>query len=162
MVKAVEQRIKLVDITKENLRQICLLSNSLSESQKNCVATNAFSIAQAHYYPERAWFKGIYLVQEDQPIGFVMLDQLGDDLEEEDKPGIYLWRFMMKREFQKQGYGRECLDLVEELFRREGKKSFYTSCVLEEEESPYPFYMKYGFTDTGKMDDNEHVLKKLL
>ena len=52
MVKAVEQRIKLVDITKENLREICQLSNSLSESQKNCVATNAFSIAQAHYYPE--------------------------------------------------------------------------------------------------------------
>jgi diamine N-acetyltransferase len=160
--KIVKERIKFVDINADNLSEICQLSNSLTESQKNCVASNAYSIAQAHYYPEKAWFKGIYLTEASIPIGFIMLDVVADDLPEVDKPGVYLWRFMMKYEYQKQGYGRECLDLISEKFKLEGKKTIYTSCVKEEADSPYHFYIKYGFVDTGLVEDNEQVLMKIL
>ena len=160
--KNVPERIIFVDIDAENLSEICQLSNTLTESQKKCVASNAYSIAQAHYYPEKAWFKGIYLADGSEAIGFIMFDLVADDLPEVDKPGVYLWRFMMKREYQKQGFGRECLDLLSEKFKREGKKAMYTSCVKEEEDSPYHFYIRYGFFDTGVVDDNEQVLMKRL
>jgi len=158
----VSSRIKLVDITADNLSEICKLSNTLTDSQKKCVATNAYSIAQAHYYPETAWFKGIYLIEGSVPIGFVMLDHVFDDIPESDKPGIYLWRFMIKLDAQKNGYGREVLDLIADKFKSEGKKTLYTSCVMEEADSPYHFYIKYGFIDTGLKEDDEQFLMKWL
>lgn len=160
--KNVSERIIFVDVNADNLSEICQLSNTLTESQKKCVASNAYSIAQAHYYPEKAWFKGIYLADESEAIGFIMFDIVADDLPEVDTPGIYLWRFMMKHAYQKQGYGRECLDILSEKFKSEGKIAMYTSCVKEEEDSPYDFYIRYGFIDTGVVDDNEQVLMKRL
>ncbi len=64
-------------------------------------------------------------------------------------------------DYQKKGYASEALDLVSSIFRNEGKQTFYTSCALKEDEeaSPYDFYIKYGFVDTGIKDDDEEVLK---
>lgn len=160
--KKIGERIKFVDIDADNLSEICRLSDTLTDSQKKCVASNAYSIAQAHYYPEKAWFKGIYLIDGSEAIGFIMFDLVADDLPEVDRPGVYLWRFMMKYEYQNKGYGRECLDLLSERFVKEGKKTMYTSCVKEEKDSPYNFYIRYGFVDTGFVDDNEQVLMKRL
>lgn len=50
--KNASERINFVDVNADNLSEICQLSNTLTESQKKCVASNAYSIAQAHYYPE--------------------------------------------------------------------------------------------------------------
>lgn len=160
--KKIGERIKFVDIDADNLSEICRLSDTLTDSQKKCVASNAYSIAQAHYYPEKAWLKGIYLIDGSEAIGFIMFDLVADDLPEVDRPGVYLWRFMMKYEYQNKGYGRECLDLLSERFVKEGKKTMYTSCVKEEKDSPYNFYIRYGFVDTGFVDDNEQVLMKRL
>ena len=61
--------IILKDITKENLESIIDLD--VSKRQRNQVAPNSVSIAQAHY-SNSAWFKGIF--NNNVPIGFVMLD----------------------------------------------------------------------------------------
>ncbi len=155
-------RVRLVEITAENLGDVCQLSNTLSDSQKNCVASNAYSIAQAHYYPEKAWFRGIYLNDQETPIGFIMLDTVADDVPGETEPCLFLWRFMIRKDFQNKGYGKEALDIVAEKFKAEGKKVFYTSCVVDEAEGPYPFYLRYGFIDTGMQEDGEQILKMML
>lgn len=151
--------LHFVDIKKENLFDVCLLSNTLSETHKKFVATNAYSVAQAHYYPECVWFKGIYV--GDEPVGFIMADIKMADADPEDVPGVFLWRFMIGGEHQGKGYGKEALRLFEEQLKAEGKKFFFTSCGLGEG-GPYDFYIKQGFIDTGKMEDDEQILRKTL
>lgn len=149
-------RIRFEEVTKDNLWPISKLSDTLTPNQKKCVASNAYSVAQAHYYPDNAWFRGVYL--GDEPIGFVMVDVQMDDIPEEDTPSIMLWRFMISRDHQNKGYGKEALDLIVEQFKDQGYKYFYTSCTLTEE-GPFDFYVKYGFVDTGIMEDDEELLK---
>jgi len=153
--------IELRELNKDNFYDVCKLSDTLTESQKRCVAPNIYSIAQAHFYPENAWFRGIYLGEE--PIGFIMLDMIADDddIPMDDKPSAFLWRFMIAKDHQEKGYGRKVLDLITEKLRKEGKKTLYTSCHIEEAE-PLRFYLNYGFTDTGVFDDGEEVLKMTL
>lgn len=147
------------DITKENLSEVCALSTTLSENHQKCVASNAYSIAQAHYYPEHAWFKALAI--GEKPIGFIMVDINPEDLPMEDLPAVFLWRFMLGSAYQKKGYGKLALDMLVEKCREENKKTLYVSCELTEE-GPYDFYIKYGFLDTGKQEDGEQILKLIL
>ena len=50
--------VRLREVTRENLGAV--LNLSVSETQRKFVATNERSIAQAHFYPEKAWFRAIY------------------------------------------------------------------------------------------------------
>lgn len=66
---------------------------------------------------------------------------------------------MIAREWQGKGYGKQVLDMIVNYFQKQGAKTMYTSCVEKEEDSPYKFYMKYGFIDTGKEAGGEEILK---
>lgn len=158
--------VKLVEINMDNLDEVCALSKTLTPEQAECVAPNVYSVAQAHFCGDLAWFRAIYL--DDKPIGFVMIDYDEDDElydviakpfndEKEVLPYVGLWRFMIARDFQNKGYGKQALDIITDKCRNEGKKLMYTSCVMAEV-SPYKFYMKYGFKDTGVMHDGEEIL----
>ena len=112
--------ITLREITKENLSQI--LDLKVSKEQENFVASNAVSIAQAHFYPEIAWFRAIYA--DETPVGFIML---------EDDPTNFtysLWRFMIDARFQNCGFGQRALELaIKYVKTRPGAKVLFTSCV---------------------------------
>lgn len=140
--------VTLQDITKENLIQI--LELKVAVAQEKFVATNAISIAQAHFYPEVAWFRAIYA--DDQPIGFVMLED--DPL----KASYCLWRFMIDIQYQQHGFGRRALELVFEYVKtRPGAKAIMTSC-MPGEGSPGAFYEKMGFTYTGETDEDGELM----
>jgi len=149
--------IQLKKITIDNLKAVCQLSDTLTPQQQKCVSSNAYSIAQAHYCKDRAWFRAIYL--EEEPIGFVMVDvKLDEDkLTEDEKPSVMLWRFMIGRDFQGKGYGKKVLDMLVEKFRQKANRYFFTSCRMGEG-SPYHFYLNYGFIDTGLMQTDEKIL----
>lgn len=153
--------VRLVEISVQNLWEICKLSDTLSHGQRNCVASNAYSVAEAHFLPENAWFKAIYA--DEKPVGFIMVDIAPKDLpaalNDEGANSVFLWRFMIGGEYQGKGYGKAALDIVSEKFKEEGKHIFYTSCVVEEAEGPFPFYIKYGFEDTGVLEDDEEILR---
>lgn len=141
-------KVTLRKITGKTVRTICNLS--VSEHQKNFVAPNAVSIAQA-YFRKSAWFRAIYA--DNTPAGFVMLDEI-------PKRGhYYLWRFMIDSRHQGKGYGRGALDLVIKHVKRLPKaKALYLSTVRAEG-SAENFYKKLGFEFTGKMDGIEHIMK---
>jgi diamine N-acetyltransferase len=61
--------VTLREITKDNWRD--LLRLKVAPSQEQFVASNAMSIAEAHFNPEVAWFRAIYA--GDVPVGFLML-----------------------------------------------------------------------------------------
>ncbi len=150
------ESIEFREINDENCREVIKLSETLTPSQQKCVASNAISIAQGGI-SGYSWFRAIYL--QDQPIGFIMLDLYIDEIPESEQPAIYLWRFMIARQWQGKGYGKQVLDKIVNYFQKQGARTMYTSCVEKEEDSPYDFYMNYGFIDTGKEAAGEEILK---
>ena len=148
--------INLRDITKKNLFSIIDLN--VREDQKDQVASNSVSIAQAHY-SKSAWFKGIF--NNHIAVGFVMLDLI----KEENK--CFLWRFMIDEKHQGKGYGKLALNQVIDWVRSlEAFEEIRTSYVPTKNGAD-GFYEKFGFIETGKLEDSNEIgmeyslLKKL-
>lgn len=141
--------ITLRAITRETLRPILRLK--VAPEQEMFVASNAVSIAQAHFEPETAWFRGIYA--GETPVGFVMVEI--DTTAQE----YFLWRFMIDRRYQGRGYGRRALQRVVDHVRTlPGARSL--GCSYEPGEgSPAEFYHKFGFVDTGEVDEGELITR---
>ncbi|HOI46341.1 MAG TPA: GNAT family N-acetyltransferase [Bacilli bacterium] len=148
--------IQLKEITYDNLKAVVELTNTLSEEQRKVVAPNVNSLAEAWLNYETAWPRAIY--DDDTLVGFVMLGIGGYEEEEIDKPAYWLWRFMIAGPYQKQGYGKNALDVIVEKCKADQIKYLYASCHLDHA-SPYHFYMKYGFIDTNKFEDGEEIIK---
>jgi catechol 2,3-dioxygenase-like lactoylglutathione lyase family enzyme/GNAT superfamily N-acetyltransferase len=149
----------LREVTDDNLRGIVLLSDTLTASQRRCVAPNAVSVAQG--LMSGAWYRAIYLGED--PIGFIMVAMHPPGIDVDDRPAAFLWRFMIAKPWQRRGYGAAVLDQVVELLRERGYATFYTSCVTAEGDGPLDFYLRYGFDDTGKQDeDGEQILRMAL
>jgi len=151
-------KIFLKRVTKDDFDDIIALTDTLSEPQKQCVAPNVYSLAEAYANPKKAWARGVHL--DGKPIGFVMVALQSDDIPPEDQPGYFLWRLMIAGPYQNKGYGAKVLDLVVRKCRRDGLKTFYTSCNMKGPE-PYRFYINYGFADTGR-NDGEQILRMYL
>jgi diamine N-acetyltransferase len=143
-----EAKVTLRKITSRTVRTICNLA--VSEEQKNFVAPNAVSIAQAHFN-KAAWFRAIYA--DETPVGFVML------VENPKRGQYYLWRFMIDAKYQGRGYGKKALELVIKRARRNPKAKALTLDVVRAKGSAQKFYKSFGFEFTGKMHGIEHVMK---
>lgn len=141
--------VTLREVTVDTVDEILALK--VSPAQQGYVATNAKSIAQAHFYPETAWFRAIYA--GDTPVGFVMLS---DDAVE---PEYALWRFMIDERYQGRGYGREAMALVVEHVRTRPGATALLNTVVPGPGNAIPFYEKLGFVLTGEVDDGELVLR---
>lgn len=142
------------EINEDNFYEIVELSDTLTPEQKDCVASNAYSIAEGsvHSY---AYYRGIYA--DDKPVGFFMLLVPNDDTKGTEWDKFCLWRFMIAYEEQNKHYGVKTLDHIVGLAKEQGHEEIHTSCHMADV-SPYKFYLKYGFSDTGKVDDGEQVL----
>jgi diamine N-acetyltransferase len=144
--------VSLREITKETLRSILRLK--VAAAQEHFVASNAVSIAQAHF-EEKAWFRAIYAGEE--PVGFLMLL-----LEDPAAGKYYLWRLMIDERFQRGGYGRAAIaKLTEHLKGRPGAKELFLSHA-QGEGNPAGFYQGLGFVYTGEVDEGELVMKLTL
>jgi diamine N-acetyltransferase len=147
-----EATVTLREITRETLSGV--LDLRVAPEQERFVASNAVSIAQAHFHPEHAWFRAVHA--DDVPVGFVMLH----DQPEEAK--YYLWRFMIDRRYQGRGFGARALErVVDHVRTRPGATELLVSCVPGEG-GPGPFYEKLGFAYTGDVDDGELVMSRRL
>lgn len=142
--------VSLRRITSQTVYDICELSETLSEAQRNKVADNGVSIAEAHF-SENAWFRAVYA--DDTPVGFVML-HIGSDFDVIDCPGAFLWRFMIAGPFQRMGFGEKAIALVAREMKARGFAELFTSYGLGEA-SPEGFYKRLGFVATGETYDDE-------
>jgi diamine N-acetyltransferase len=141
--------VSLREVTRENLREILRLK--VAPEQEQFVANNAVSIAQAHFYPETAWFHAIYA--DETPVGFMMLS---DDA---SQPRYFLWRLMVDARYQKFGFAKKAMELLFDYVRtRPGATEIFVS-YFPGKGSPCGFYEKLGFTSTGEEEDGEIVLR---
>ena len=142
--------VTLREVTRENLHDVLRLK--VTPDQDQFVANNAISIAQAHFYPEIAWFRAIYA--DETPVGFMMLS---DDA---SRSRYFLWRLMLDSRYQKFGFAAKAMVLLFDYVRtRPGAKEIFVSCVPGEG-SPYGFYEKLGFAPTGEIEDDEVVMRR--
>ncbi|MCP5100781.1 MAG: GNAT family N-acetyltransferase [Chloroflexi bacterium] len=143
--------ITLKEITKETARSI--LNLKVADEQKNFVADNATSIAQAHFEP-KAWFRAIYA--DETPVGFIMLF---DDAEEKT---YFLWRLMVDAKFQGMGYGRYAVQHLIDYVKTRPSATELLVSYMPGEGSPKHFYTKLGFENTGKKYGEEFEMKLTL
>jgi diamine N-acetyltransferase len=80
-------------------------STALTEPRKHFVATNAISLAQAHFN-KHAWFHAIYAGKA--PVGFMMI------VDDDETPKYFLWRFMITEPYQGRGYGSQAIQRLAE------------------------------------------------
>jgi uncharacterized protein len=147
--------VTLREIEANNLDAILRLSETLSDSHRRMVATNAVSIAQANY-SKYAWFRGIYAGED--PVGFIMVYIGPDEDESNNEEVFFLWRLMVAEPYQGRGYGRKALEQVIQMAKERGAKELLTSCG-EGEGSPEGFYRRLGFESTGRYGGEELILR---
>lgn len=141
--------IQLKEITKNNLDEVLALS--VAEHQKSFVSTVADSLAQAYVYKDTAFPFAIYA--DDMPVGFIMLGYY------ESRKQYTLWKFLIDKEQQGKGYGKEALKqgitYLTEQFRA---KEIHTGVSLGNNAAK-SLYKSFGFLETGLVEDGMEELK---
>jgi diamine N-acetyltransferase len=144
--------VALREITRENLQDILRLR--VASEQEQFVASNAVSIAQAHFYPESAWYRAIYA--DETAVGFVLLEM------NREKSEYFLWRFMIDHRFQRQGFGARAIELVLDHVRTQPGATSLSLSYVPADGNPRPFYEKMGFAPTGEMSEGEMIMRRAL
>ncbi len=99
---------------------------------------------------------------DDTLVGFVMFGYgtIGDEDEPDVAAGNYcIWRFMIDRNFQKQGYGRAALLAALDYLRTEpcGPAEFCWLSYEPENTVAKALYASVGFVENGQTDGEEIV-----
>jgi len=139
-------------VVKANWR--ALIKLDVAEEQKNFVASNLYSIAEAQfgfdfeghwdYYPF-----GIY--DGDTPVGFLMY---GLNLAHPSRQA-FITRLMVDRNFQGKGYGKFAMQKMLEIFRAEEKVQEIGISYEPENEVARKLYASFGFVEPGQMIGDE-------
>lgn len=143
--------VSLREVTAETLMSI--LELRVTRGQRRFVASNAVSIAQAHFSPE-AWLRAIHA--GETPVGFLMMSVNPEHGE------YYLWRFMIDARHQGKGYGRRAMELLIEHVKGQPNAKELTLSHVPGAGSPEGFYRKLGFEHTGEEEGEELVMKRTL
>lgn len=141
--------VVLKEISKDNLDEV--LSLSVAEHQKLYVSTTADSLAQAYVYRDTAFPFAIYA--EEKAVGFIMLGYY------ESRKQYTLWKFLIDKEHQGKGYGKEALRQgIAYLKERFDVKEVYTGVSLGNEAAK-GLYKSVGFMETGLVEDGMEELR---
>jgi diamine N-acetyltransferase len=149
--------ITLREITAEDVNAILALS--VKEDQSKLVASNAKSIAQAHFSAE-AWFRAIYA--DETPVGFVMLYDPYLGRPTPKSPFYEVWRFMIDGRYQGRGFGCRAMELVITHVRTRPNADSLFLGHRREHGHAGGFYRKLGFEYTGNEADGEAEMRLIL
>jgi diamine N-acetyltransferase len=143
---------EVTDEVREELRSI-----RLGEGQDTFVSNVEQSLAEAELYPQaNPWYRGVYA--DGVAVGFVMICW---DVEP-DPPELwgpwFLWKLLIDERQQGRGLGREVVEAIVDIVRREGGDSLITS-YGEGPGGPAEFYRRLGFVPTGDIDHDEIVAR---
>ncbi len=146
---------RLVEVSADNF--VALHRLNAGAVGINMVAPNAASVAQGLMSPN-AWMRGVFA--GDVAVGFVMLfDPTLDpaNAEKEALPidSLYVWRLMIDFKHQGRGYGEDVLNAVIAEARSRGVFKRVTLSYVPSEGNAKLFYEKFGFRETGNVDDGE-------
>jgi diamine N-acetyltransferase len=92
-------------------------------------------------------------------VGFAMIsDNIPPPMDDDLVGPYFLWKLLIDAPLQGRGYGAATIDAVVAYLRtRPGADVLDTSCA-DGPASPRGFYLRYGFSDTGRVMWGENVL----
>ena len=138
--------IRLTEVTEDNWVDVASLS--VKDDQKNYVAPAIGILARAYVY--RVCNARIYVIENDGTIvGTALVREFTDE-----PLGYDLQQFMIDHRFQGKGYGSTALGLILDELRMEGHFDHVEVCVKKEDLKAIHIYEKYGFTDSGYVDED--------
>ena len=153
--------VRLEKITENNIWP--LLELEVKEEQKSFVASNTVSILEAYCTITSggvAMPYGIYA--GDVPVGFLMIGY--GDSDWENAPAIAsgnysIWRFMIDKRYQGNGYGKAAMAAVLELIRSLpcGPGEYCWLSYEPENTLAKAMYHSFGFFENGETDGEEIV-----
>ena len=141
-------------VTKENWQNLIALK--VREDQKNFVASNVYSIAQAQFGDE---FEGHWdlfpfgIYDNDQPVGFLMYAFNFNHIPHQ----AFLQRLMVDEKFQGKGYGRFGMEKMLEIFRADERIKAVGISYMPDNDAGRKLYASLGFVETGELVEEEVV-----
>lgn len=146
-----KSEITLREITKTTVWEVLQLEPSAD--QKQFVASNAESIAEAYFQQDYAWFRAIY--SDECPVGFIMI---GMDPKDDF---CFLWRFMIDKKYQRKGFGKKALENVCEYLQSKTKFRKIITSYHEANGDPSGFYKKMGFIEGDEVVKQSELGKRI-
>lgn len=147
--------LRTIDDTNRDLVELL----EVSVSQKQYIASNKESLKTSSKAEYREVARPFAICSGDRIVGFSMF---AFDLASSDPDDRYwLWRFMIDKDLQGKGYGTAALRKIMEYFRNHGAKHILLS-TKETNTEALSLYHKFGFAETGEMNDEEIVLRRNL
>jgi diamine N-acetyltransferase len=142
--------VSLREITSQSV--IAVVQLAVADDQKQFVARNSVSLAQALFEP-RAWYRAIYCGAV--LVGFVMLKDESLAAPTPANPKIDIWRFMIDERYQRRGLGKAAMLKVIDHARAKGLFDTLDAWYIPGPGSAERFYLGLGFGKTGAIDRNE-------
>ena len=138
--------ISLREVSQENYEAVCDLE--VTTEQEPYVACNMWSLVEAAYNDGHSC-RAIYLAQ--QPVGFFMWVKETPQL-------MSIWRFMVDKEYQQQGIGRQAMALALAEIKQDADINQIEICYNPGNPVAKNFYASFGFVEQGLDEDNEDML----
>ena len=148
--------IELRDITKKNYFDV--LNLEVQPNQRNYIASNSISLAEAYVYDKNGDFIAPLAVYDKEVlVGFVMIAY--DRKIGISKGNYLLFRFMIDQRFQGLGYFKPTMDAVIDFVSSEpaGKATNLWLSYEPENKHARSCYLHYGFKETGQVIEDEIV-----
>ena len=141
-------------VTKDNWNELIKLK--VRDDQKNFVASNLYSIAEAQFgfEEEGHWYLSAFgLYADNEPVGFAMT---GLNHGHSRFQGLIV-RLMVDERFQGKGYGRSALGSIIEWFRADERVKMVCITYESENEIARKLYASLGFGETSEFLEDEVV-----
>jgi diamine N-acetyltransferase len=148
------ENVELRDVTAENRQAVIDLE--LDPAQQDLVASNAESLKDAR--SDRGARPRVVYAGE-RVVGFLMYDpgRLGDDPRE-----ALIYRFMIDRRHQGEGYGRAAINKALDEIRGLGGVRKILISYMPDNPVAKPFYASFGFVEVGTDEDGEMIAELTL
>lgn len=153
--------MELRKVDSKNIWEIIKLS--VNDEQSDFVATNTESILEAYTAVTSSIVAlpfGIY--SQNTLVGFIMFGY--DTIDDKDEPDIVagnycIWRFMIDKEYQKQGFGKKAMQVAIDYLRSWpcGKAEYCWLSYEPDNAGAKALYHWVGFVENGEMDGEEVV-----
>lgn len=138
--------VSLRPVSPENFDEITRLQ--VREDQKHFVASNLYSLAEAHVFPGRT---PLAIYADETPVGFLMY------VNWEERQQYWIFRLLVDEKYQGHGYGRAAMRLAIERMRAlPGCTQIYIS-YEPENNTARTLYASLGFVITGEIVGEEEV-----
>ena len=156
--------IELKKITDDNAGE--LLGLKVADDQEDFVGSNLDSLATAYICITNGGHATTYAVYADNVmVGFIMYGFLTMDYDDTyGEDCYYLWRFMIDKNHQGKGYGKQAIiKVLDEIHQMPNGKADYCYTQYEPENIVVKkMYESLGFTETGEVDDGELIMRLML